>query len=85
MSTIFYLGFILLAGFAAGKLINYLRLPAVTGYLLIGLLLGPSLFGLITSESISVLTPVNSVALSIIAFLIGGEFALAQLKSVARA
>lgn len=80
MSTIFYLGFILLAGFAAGKLINYLRLPAVTGYLLIGLLLGPSLFGLITSESISVLTPVNSVALSIIAFLIGGEFSLAQLK-----
>lgn len=80
MNTTMYLGFILLAGFAAGRLINYVKLPAVTGYLLIGLLLGPSLLGLITTESISVLTPINSIALSIIAFLIGGEFSLAQLR-----
>lgn len=80
MSTVFSIGFILLAGFAAGKLINYLRLPAVTGYLLIGLILGPSIFGLIAAESISVLTPINSIALGIIAFLIGGEFSVAQLK-----
>jgi len=80
MNMVLYLGLILLAGFTAGKLINYVKLPAVTGYLVIGLLLGPSLLGLVTSETITALTPINTVALSIIAFTIGGEFSFSQLK-----
>lgn len=80
MSIVFYLGFILLAGFGAGKFINYLKLPAVTGYLLIGLLVGPSLLGLVSAETMELLAPINSIALSIIAFLIGGEFSFKQLK-----
>ena len=84
MNMVLYLGLILLAGFTAGKLINYLRLPAVTGYLVVGLLLGPSLLGLVTSETITPLTPINTIALSIIAFTIGGEFAIKQLKKVGK-
>ncbi|MFY9307303.1 MAG: cation:proton antiporter, partial [Bacillota bacterium] len=84
MNMVLYLGLLLLAGFTAGKLINYLRLPAVTGYLVIGLLLGPSLLGLVTSETITALTPINTIALSIIAFTIGGEFAIKQLKKVGK-
>ncbi|MFY9425197.1 MAG: cation:proton antiporter [Bacillota bacterium] len=84
MNMVLYLGLILLAGFTAGKLINYVKLPAVTGYLVIGLLLGPSLLGLVTSETITALTPINTIALSIIAFTIGGEFAIKQLKKVGK-
>ncbi|HEY8345176.1 MAG TPA: cation:proton antiporter, partial [Bacillota bacterium] len=80
MSIVFFLGFILLAGFGAGKFINYLKLPAVTGYLLIGLLVGPSLLGVVSTETMELLAPINSIALSIIAFLIGGEFSFKQLK-----
>lgn len=80
MSIVFFLGFILLAGFGAGKLINYLKLPAVTGYLLIGLLVGPSLLGLVSAETMELLAPINTIALSIIAFLIGDEFSFKQLK-----
>ena len=84
MNMVLYLGLILLAGFTAGKLINYLRLPAVTGYLIVGLLIGPSLLGLVTSQTTSTLAPINTIALSIIAFTIGGEFAIKQLKKVGK-
>src|SRR5690554_1705240 len=80
MGIVFFLGLILLAGFGAGKLINILKLPAVTGYLIIGLLLGPSVTSLDSPEIITELIPVNTIALSIIAFLIGGEFSIKQLK-----
>ncbi|MFY9486602.1 MAG: cation:proton antiporter, partial [Bacillota bacterium] len=84
MNMVLYLGLLLLAGFTAGKLINYLRLPAVTGYLIVGLLIGPSLLGLVTSQTTSTLAPINTIALSIIAFTIGGEFAIKQLKKVGK-
>src|SRR5690554_5569722 len=80
MNIILYLGIILIAGLAAGRVINRLKLPAVTGYLLIGLLLGPSVFNLITTEKITALAPINSIALSIIAFSIGGALSLKQIK-----
>jgi len=80
MNIILYLGIILITGLAAGKAINRLKLPAVTGYLLIGLLLGPSVFNLISAETITALTPLNSIALGIIAFLIGGALSLKEIK-----
>lgn len=80
MNVVLYLGLILLAGLIAGKLIRYLRLPEVTGYLIVGLVMGPSLIGLVTSGTIAALEPINTIALSIIAFTIGGELSLKQLK-----
>lgn len=80
MEMVLFIGLILVAGFTFGKLINYLKLPAVTGYLVAGLFFGPSLLGIVSPELITELTPVNSIALGLIAFLIGGEFSLKQLK-----
>ena len=53
VNIILYLGIILITGLLAGKLINKVKLPAVTGYLLVGLLLGPSVFNLITAEKVT--------------------------------
>lgn len=80
MNVILYLGIILITGLVAGKVVNRLKLPAVTGYLLIGLLLGPSVFNLISEETITVLTPINSIALNLIAFSIGGALSLYEIK-----
>lgn len=80
MNIVLFIGLIMMIGFTVGKLINYLRLPAVTGYLVAGLCFGPSVLGLISPEVISTLNPINSIALGLIAFLIGGEFSLKQLK-----
>lgn len=80
VNIILYLGIILITGLLAGKLINKVKLPAVTGYLLVGLLLGPSVFNLITAETVTALASINSIALSIIAFSIGGALSLKEIK-----
>lgn len=80
MSIVLLLGLILVTGFAGGRLISLFKLPAVTGYLIVGLLLGPSVMGMISFDTIEQLAPINTIALSIIAFLIGGEFSFKLLK-----
>lgn len=80
MQLVFYLGLILLLGLTAEKLIYRCKLPAVTGYLILGMLLGPSLLNILNTEIVVNLAPINSIALGLIAFLIGGELSLANLR-----
>ena len=46
MDTIFYIGIMLLAGLLLGRLAKLVGFPNVTGYLIAGLLFGPSVTGL---------------------------------------
>jgi len=68
-----YIGIILLIGTFGGKTARIARLPSVTGYILIGLLLGPSFLNLFTKELIGDLAFVNQIALGILSVSIGGE------------
>ncbi len=79
-NEIIALGILLMAGFAGGKASYAARLPSVTGYILAGLLLGPSLLDLITPETIEKLEFINSLALSLIAISVGGKLDLTELK-----
>ena len=78
-----------IGGLLMSRLTKLLKLPAVTAYLLAGLALGPYLIGrlgipglgfnsLEQVESMSILT---QAALGFIAFTIGNEFRLSQLKA----
>lgn len=86
---------VLAVGFVGGKLIGKLKLPSVTGYLLLGLLLGPSLAiivrlfdpgtsfqGIITPDNKEVLNFISEIALSFIAFSIGSEFSVKSIKKM---
>ncbi len=68
------LGISLMLAFAAGKFTRLIKVPKVTGYILVGLLLGPSLFNLITEEMNYGLHYFSDIALGLILFNIGGEF-----------
>lgn len=83
-NEIIALGILLMAGFAGGKTTSLLRLPSVTGYILAGLLLGPSLFHFIDPETISRLEFINSLALSLIALSVGGKLALKDLREAVK-
>lgn len=73
---------LLACGFLAGKICQRIGLPAVTGYILAGLLLGPTGFGLITAETIGhSLDHFTSIALMLIAFGIGEHIELRKLKA----
>ncbi len=45
--TLIALGILFIAGYLGGRCANYLKCPRVTGYIITGILLSPSLFGLL--------------------------------------
>ena len=74
------LGFLLLAAFVAGEVAREVHVPRITGYLVIGILFGPNVFGLLPSETIEDFRLINHVALSVIALQAGGELRLARIR-----
>ena len=82
MEAFYYLAIILLAGLVFGRLVRFFKLPNVTGYLIGGLIIGPSFLNLITTEGIETLSFLSSVALGFIAFSIGSEFKASYFKRV---
>jgi len=74
-------GILLILGWAGGRTANALGLPRVTGYLIAGLLLGPSLFHVLPHPLIEKkLSAITEMALSIIAYSIGGSLVYERLK-----
>lgn len=69
-------------GMIFGRLVKQIKLPNVTGYLIGGLLIGPSVFNIIPLESIENFTVISEVALGFIAFSIGNEFKISYFKRV---
>ena len=80
LTSLFYAGLLILTGLAFGKLAKLFKLPNVTGYLVGGLLVGPSFLGFIQAEAIHSLTIVSTVALGFIAFSIGNEMKISYFK-----
>ncbi len=80
----------LIGGLMLSRLTKLLNLPAVTAYLVAGLLLGPFALGRLnipglgfqTLEQVEILGIVTQTALGFIAFTIGNEFRLHQLKAM---
>ena len=60
------------------------QLPNVTGYLIGGLFLGPSFLKIISSADSTMINFINEMALSAIAFNIGGEFLLKHFKKLGK-
>jgi Kef-type K+ transport system membrane component KefB len=74
------LALVLLAGLYAGRWFEKIKLPHITGYITIGVVIGLILVFLDLGETIEHLTVVSSVALGFIAFGIGTELEFGKLK-----
>lgn len=90
-SILLSLSIALLSGLLLSRLAKKIQLPAVTAYLVAGVLIGPFLLGRIgvpgigiTAEQIEGLGIIADVALGFIAFSMGNEFRLAQLKKIGK-
>ena len=89
MSTLLSVSIAALAGLLMTRVFNLWRLPDVTAYLVAGVLIGPYVLGsmhitglgLVSADAVSSLQLVSEVALGFIAFSIGNEFRLEDLKS----
>ncbi|UCG63115.1 MAG: cation:proton antiporter [Candidatus Zixiibacteriota bacterium] len=85
--TLHYLapaGAVMLLGLLGGKLARRIRLPKVTGYLLTGILIGPSMLNLISTNVVENLSLINDIALGLIMFAIGGVFEIHHIRSVGK-
>ena len=81
----------LLAGLLLSRLAKKVQLPAVTAYLVAGVLIGPFVLGRIgipgigiTAEQIAGFGLISDLALGLIAFSMGNEFRIAQLKKIGK-
>ncbi len=92
MEILLSLSIALFAGLMLSRLAKLVQLPAVTAYLVAGVLLGPFIIGAIgvpglgftSMKKIESLSIISEVALGFIAFSIGNEFRLSQLKSIGK-
>ncbi len=88
--TLLALFFAMAFGMLFNRLAKVAHLPNVTGYLVAGLLIGPSLWSLIPGDfqgflpkdSLSSLGIVSTVALGFIAFSIGAEFKWSRIRHI---
>jgi len=78
------IGFILLIANVTGSLAAAARLPRLTGYVIVGILAGPSISGLISVDAVEELALIDSFALALIALMAGGELKLSRLRPQAR-
>ncbi len=97
MEVLFSISLALVAGLLVSRLIKPLKLPAVTGYLIAGILIGPYCLGrlslpegfdligmLHSTEGIEALGIISQVALGFIAFAIGTEFKVKNLRKIGK-
>lgn len=84
MNILFYVAIILLIGMFTAKILSRFKLPNVTGYIIAGLIIGPSLLDIVPNDVSHQLEIVSEVALAFIAYSIGSEFNFAELKKMSK-
>lgn len=84
MDELTSLGLILLLALLAGHLVRYLRVPAVTGYILAGVALGPSVLEWVSHDNLAALQVLSEVALGLILFSIGSVFEFSLFRRIGR-
>jgi Kef-type K+ transport system membrane component KefB len=83
-SALLTAGFLIVGGALAGELAVRWRLPRITGYLILGLLVGPHALGFETEADARFLRLFEEVALGLIALTAGGEFRWRDMRHRAR-
>ncbi|MBQ3124757.1 MAG: cation:proton antiporter [Clostridia bacterium] len=92
MGTLLSVSIALLAGLIMTRVFKPFKLPSVTAYLIAGVLIGPYCMGALgieglgfnSHEAVSRLSLISEVALGFIAFSIGNEFILSDLKKTGK-
>ena len=92
MEILLTLSVAIFAGLMLSRVAKKLKLPAVTAYLIAGLLIGPFAIGsfgieglgFVSHENVKSFSLLSDIALGFIAFAIGNEFRLAQLKKIGK-
>lgn len=80
ISAFTLLGIAIIVGFYMGHVAQCIKLPSLIGYMVSGVVLGPSILNLIDEPMIDRLSFLTEIALGLVAFIIGSELSLSSLK-----
>jgi Kef-type K+ transport system membrane component KefB len=84
MNELASLGLILLFALLVGHLVKFVRVPEVTGYLVAGIVVGPSGLGWVSHDNLQALHIFSEVGLGLILFSIGAVFELGRVRAIGR-
>jgi len=84
MNLVLAIGIIIVIGFFGGLAAERLKFPRITGYIVIGILLSPSVLNVISGTTIENLGIITDIHLGIVTFLIGGSLRLELLRKLGR-
>ena len=92
MQILLALSIAMLAGLVLSRLTKIFNLPAVTAYLVAGILIGPYCLGalgiegigFISAENVKSFSIISDVALGFIAITMGNEFRVSELKKIGK-
>lgn len=80
LPILFLIGLTILVGFFGGKLVKLIKLPSLIGFMIIGVLFGPSLLNLLTEDIQYSLGFITEICLGFVALSIGLELKFSTLK-----
>lgn len=84
MNVLLKISIVLVVGSIGGRIAKHFKLPNVSGYLLAGLLLGPSFINLVSAQDSNSFSVISEFALAIIAFSIGSEFIIKDMMKLGK-
>lgn len=84
LSMLTVIGFIAVVGYYFGRNMRHLRLPSIIGFMFFGVLLGPSVFDVLSDQRVETLGFIPDVALGFVALSIGMELKFSALKKLGK-
>ena len=85
LPLIMIVGVMTLSGFYTGKIMKYIKLPSIIGFMVIGVVIGPSLVDVLSEKVQHNFSFITDIALSFVAISIGLELKFSTLKKQGKA
>ncbi len=84
IDPILSLGIIFISGFLILRFINKVRLPAITGDLILGIIIGEEFLNLVSRHLLSASGVISNIVLGLIAFSIGRNFLVDRFRKIGK-
>jgi len=78
------IGIIIVLGFAGARVSDFVRIPWVVGYIIVGVILGSSGFNFLHPHLVGRLEIISTFALALIGFTIGGALEIRELRELGK-
>lgn len=82
LSPLAVVGIATLIGYYMGHIARFCKLPSIIGYMVLGVIMGPSLLNLFKHSMLEDMSFITEIALGFVAFSIGAELSISSLRKL---